>query len=283
MARKMSSVAPVDPWGALPEPSDRYGWQMLTALVGLAGVTGQIIGEQPESLLVVGPSGSGKTAILGRYHFPTGDPRNPHLMHTTNLSAWGLQGILKIDVPRGITHLVIPEMQTLMLRKSGVWQGLHGLLLPAMEEGVGIIRNGPENLDLGGARLGLIGAITHDSFLRNRSELMSSGFLSRVLVVYWMRSIDDVLKSQLRYSAGDKAELEPIHVEFRGRQNVAITREADNGVIDLAHSYDAGNAYRAARRFRALAKAIAYTNGESIASRIHVEALASFAPLWQEP
>jgi hypothetical protein len=256
---------------------------MLSALVGLFTVTGQITNEQPESLLIVGPSGSGKSAIVGRYHFPTGDPRNPHILHVTNISAWGLQETLKNDVPRGITHLVIPEMQTLMLRKNGVWQGLHGLLLPAMEEGVGVIRNGPLPLDLGGARVGLIAAITYDSYLRNRADLVSTGFLSRVLVVYWMRSIEDVFRSQMRLSAGDTEELDKIHVDIRGRKNVGITGAADRAIIDFTHSTDPANAYRTQRRFRAIAKAIAYNNGESIASEIHVEALRTFAPLWQEP
>lgn len=265
----------------LPEPTDRRSWHLISALVGLVTVTGKIDGEQPESLLLVGPSGCGKSAILNRYKVTTTDAANSHIMTLTNFSAWGLEQVLLDEVPRGRTHIIAPELQTLMLRQRGVWDNLTGLLLPALEEGVGDMRVGPNVKAFNGARIGLIGAITVDAYQQNRGALRESGLLSRMLTVRWQRDRDDVLRSQLRHNAGDHSELEKIHIDLRGRVRVGITREALDDVTHYAHEIEPGNPLRAARRFRALAKAIAYTTGEDTATAAHSAALREFARFWK--
>lgn len=276
MARKSP-----EPWLSLPEPTDRRAWQLLTSLVGLITVTGRIHGERPESLLIVGPSGCGKTELLRRYDFSDNDPRNQHVIFAANLSAWGLSEILLNAVPRGVSHLIAPEMQTLMLRQGKVWDALAGLLLPALEEGVGDVYNGPNKKSYGGARVGLIGAITTDAFNGNRGDMRESGLLSRMLVVHWQRDSDNIFRSQIRANAGDTAELEKVHVEFQGKINVHITRAVADAITRYAHEVEPLNAYRAARRFRALAKSVAYLAGKESATTEHVAQLREFAQFWK--
>lgn len=268
-------------WDKMPEPTDRRDWHLLTALVGLVTVTGRIEGERPESMLIVGPSGSGKTAMLNRFHFPNGDARNPHVLPLTNLSGWGLEGVLLEDVPRGVSHIIVPEMQTLMLRQRGVWDRLAGVLLPALEEGVGNVRNGPKVVAFNGAKIGLIGAITADAYNNNLGDMRESGLLSRMLIVRWDRIREDVLKSQLRHNAGDVSELEKVHIESRGRVHVSITREALDDVTYYAHEVEPGNPHRGRRRLAAIAKAIAYTEGETQTTINHTRALRQFARFWK--
>lgn len=274
---KRKTVALFD---GLPEPFDRRRWHLASALIGLITVTGKLADERPESLLIVGPSGSGKTALLDRYKRSKSDPANPHIVRITNLSQWGLRNTLKEDVPRGVSHIIAPELQTLMLRTRGVWDNLTGLLLPALEEGVGEMRVGPEHLDFEGAKIGLIGAITLDAYRANKGALHDSGLLSRMLVMRWERAREDILKSQLRYNVGDDSELEQIHIELHGRAHVAITREALDDVTYYAHDIEPGNPLRAARRFRALAKALAHIHGENRATLAHTKALREFAQFW---
>lgn len=275
MARKRN------PWDGLDIPSDRREWELLSGLIGLVTLTGRIEGERPESLLIVGPSGAGKSALLDRYHFPAGDARNPHIMRLTNLSAWGLSGALLDDVPRGATHIIVPEMQTLMLRQRGVWDNLVGLLLPAMEEGVHDIRVGPKTTSFNGARIGLIGAITDGAFNDNRGALRESGLLSRMLVVQWRRDRENILASQLRANAGDLTELTKIHVDLKGKVSVNITRAAADAATRFAHEVEPVNPFRGARRVKALAKAVAYLAGEETATEQHVEALRAFLGFWK--
>jgi hypothetical protein len=277
VTRKRSTV----PWELLPEPNDRRDWQLLSSLVGIVTVTGRIIGERPESLLIVGPSGCGKTELLRRYDFRDTDPRNQHIIFAANLSAWGLSEILLQAVPRGVSHLIAPEMQTLMLRQGKVWDALAGLLLPALEEGVGDVYNGPVKKSYEGARVGLIGAITTDAYNMNRGDLRESGLLSRMLVVHWRRDPENVLRSQLRANAGDTAEIEKVHVELQGRIHVNISHQVADVITRYAHEVEPLNAYRAARRFRALSKAIAYLEGREAVTKEHVTQLREFARFWK--
>lgn len=268
-------------WDGLPEPNDRRDWNLLCSLIGLVTVTGRIEGERPESLLIVGPSGCGKSAMLKRFEIGASDAANSHIMPLTNLSSWGLQEVLLQDVKRGVSHIFAPELQTLMLRQRGVWDNLAGMLLPALEEGVGDIRNGPKVLSFGGAQIGLVGCITVEAFNSNRGDMRESGLLQRMLTVRWDRVREDVLKSQLRFNAGDYSELEKIHINLRGRSHVNITREAVDNLTHYAHEVEPGNPLRGTRRFRALAKAIAYVQSQDTATIEHAQALRQFARFWK--
>lgn len=279
--RRVATRTATAAYDALPVPADRADWHLLTLLIGLTTVTGRLAGEQPESLLIVGASGAGKSALLNRYCSLASDAINPHIVRLTNLSSMGLQRILENDVPRGVTHVIVPEMQTLMLRQRGVWDNLVGLLLPALEEGVYDTAVGPHLKSFGGARIGLIGAITQTAYRSNYNALRESGLLSRMLPVLWERQRENILWSQLRHNAGDNSEMESIHVHLTGSRNVTITRAALDDVARYAHDIEPGNVFRAARRFRALAKALAYVNGDSEATEDHTRALRAFAQFWK--
>lgn len=268
-------------WDGLPEPTDRKDWQLLSTLIGLVTVTGRLHGERPESLLVVGPSGCGKTEMLRRYDFQDLDPRNQHLIFASNLSSWGLSQILLEAVPRGVSHLIAPEMQTLMLRQGKVWDALAGLLLPALEEGVGDVYNGPQKKSYGGAKIGIIGAITTEAYNDNRGDMRASGLLERMLVVHWNRLPENTLRSMLRANAGDKCEIDKVHVELKGRIDVNITHAVADYISRYAHEVEPRNSYRAARRFRALAKSVAYLQGEENVTETHVAQLREFAKFWK--
>lgn len=258
-------------------PSDRLRWEQLSYLMGCMTVTGRIEGIGPQSLLIVGPSSAGKSAMINRYNQAG---VNTHLMFLTAISMMGLQSVLRERVPK-VTHLMIPEFQSLVLRKKSVWEGLLGLLLPAMEEGVGELYNGPRLESYHGARLGLVSGITHSAFLSVLPQLSESGFLSRVLVCHLNRSSVDALLARQAANAGDVSELRKIVVNLPSRPfHVRISSRLADAIDVYAHGVDPNGIHRTAKRFAGIVKAAAWLDGKSEVSDRHWDFIRSLEELW---
>lgn len=262
-------------------PTDRRRWDELSWLIGLCAASGRIADARPVSVLVVGPPGSGKTEMLHRYQAKAGEARNTMLAFASQASAWGVHGILKESVPRGVTHLVVPELQTLILRKNTVWASFIGLMLQAMEEGIGDTYNGPKKISYGNARLALIAGITTDAWYAEANELTSRGFTSRVLVCRWQRSPENTVASQLCANAGDRVEIEPITIDFPKRATVDIPTDLANTIVHYAAETDADNQRRTAKRLITLCKVIAVIDHQDHVTREHWDRLRSVEWCWR--
>lgn len=263
-----------------PLPHDRKDWQALSALIGLVSVTGMLEGQRPQSIMVVGAPASGKSVLLERYLARAGDLVNPHLQFTTSVTQMGIRQILaKQHRP---THLVVPEFQTLILRKSHVWDTLLGILLPAMEEGITDFWSGAEKVQFHGAKIGLIAAMTTAALQEHQEMLTKSGFLSRMLVVHLNRSPDDALRARKCANAGDHSELRKIHVSLPSRPvRVSLSRRLADRIDDYAAQLNPHELHRESNRFQALTRAVAYVQGSREAQGKHFDWLLQWEELWR--
>jgi hypothetical protein len=265
---------------ALPLPTDRDRWQMLTYIVGAVSVTGRLEDGRPQSLLIIGPPSSGKSALLERYLPPEGMPLNQHMIFATSASQWGIRGILERQVPR-VTHLVIPEFQALTLRKSAVWDSFLGIMLPAMEEGVKDFYVGPKREQFHGARLGLITSVATTAFQDVQPQLSQSGFLSRLLVVHLNRTPENALKARRCYNAGDHSELRKVYVSLPNRPiKVRLASRLADIIDTYAHALNSAEVHRVGNRFQALAKAAAFLDGKSEVQERHWDHIKRCEALW---
>ena len=261
-------------------PRDRTDWQKLTMLVGAASVTGRLEGNRPQSLLIVGPPASGKSALVERYNPPKGISHNQHMAFATSASQWGVRKILENMVQR-ITHLVVPEFQALTLRKSAVWDSFLGIMLPAMEEGVGDFYVGPKREQFDNARLGLIASIATKAFTELMPMLQSTGFLSRMLVVYLNRTPEDALAARRCYNAGDTTELKKVYVSLPQRPiRVHLPSRLADVIDEYAYGIAPSEVHRVGNRFQAFTKAVAWLNGSSEVQQKHWDFLKSCQSLW---
>jgi AAA lid domain len=263
-------------------PSDHGLWQALTTLVGLSAITGRIVGESPQSLMIVGPAGNGKSALLNRFRLPHGEEyHNSNLWYLTSASSTGITSVLQNKAVR-VTHLVAPEFQTFILRKGSVWASLLGMLLPAMAEGLHEVRNGPKMIHLGGAKLGLLAAMTYEAYQWHREQLRGTGFFDRMLVVHWHRSRDDQTLAQYLVNRGETRELTPVSLNIP-EDPIAIhcsARLADR-ITKHAAARTGSSVARGSVRLIALAKALAWTQGADEVSERHVDALFRFSVFWR--
>ena len=265
-----------------PQPTDRQLWDGLTWIIGLCAITGRIEGVRPQSLMIVGPPSSGKSELMLRYRPQDGLVMNPNMLFATSASSWGLSNILQNRVPQGVTHFVAPELQTLIKRKSHVWDAFVGLMLPAMEEGVTDIYNGPHRKRFHGARMGLITALPDDAYDENFQTLESCGLLSRLLVVRFQRTNENVLAARKAYNHGDHSELRKVDLELpKHMLAIAIAPSVADHIDLYAASLNTKEVHRASNRFTALTKAVAWLDGKAEATVDHFEALKTYERFWR--
>ena len=251
-------------------------WDRATELMKIFAMTGFIQNARPASLLLESEPGSGKTELIDRFN------KNPFLQYASDVTTRGLWPILKMAKAGACTHIVASEFQKLLLRKASVAEATLGTLCQAMEEGVGRVMVGNEVMDFGGARLGLLGAVTHDTAKKWRVNLRELGFWSRVAAFKWEMPIDQLRQVMDNISDGNmmdtssvvlKVPDSPVVVDFPR----ALSIQFKDFVLK---SFREHTVLRVFARFRTLAMACALLEDRDIVKARDVEHVVAFHPYW---
>lgn len=255
----------------------------MTELIALTLVTGGIRECAPQSLLIVGPSGSGKTTLIERFDRSDDPSFNPTTRLMGNLSQWGLRSFLRLEAPRGVSHVLAPEMQTLFMRRPDTWAAVEGLLLQMLAEGVGDYYNGPIPESYNKIKAGMVAAMTREAWLGVRDSFRRSGLASRFLVVRWNRTKIQTQKALRKRAAGKlralakvDLRLPPVKVSIRCPEKVQ-TRILD--YTNAQHGADEMN--RAFERFVALTRAAAFRRGSRTATLADWRSVLAGETFWQ--
>lgn len=253
-------------------------WDRATELIKIFAFTGYVADARPQSLLLISEPGSGKTELLDRFKL------NGFLRYASDVTSRGLYPVLKLAKQGVVTHIVATEFQKLMLRRNHTAEATLGLLCQSMEEGVGEMLIGDHPVNFGGARLGIIGAITHDTVGKWKANLRELGFWSRCAGFEWqlpMREMQDVLR---KITNADRSDLEPviltppaspIPVEFPHR----LSQQFETFVFDNFKEY---TPIRLFNRFRALAQACALLDKRDRVKACDIEKVVAFQPYWSK-
>lgn len=267
--------AKVEP-APVPFTLPKREWDRGTELVRMFVATGFVVNAQPQSLLLISEPGSGKTELVDRFN------SNGFLSYASDITSQGLYPILKMAKQGACTHLVTTEFQKLVLRKSSTAQATLGILCQAMEEGVGDVRIGERHIDFEGARIGLIGAITHESAAKWHKNLRELGFWSRCAAFKWEMPIDELRSVMRSISRGDKSDLAPIVFpsDFR-KLAVDFPEQLSEQLEDFVfRSFQKYTILRVFQRFRTLAMACAVLEGRTRVHAYDIEKVVAFLPYW---
>jgi len=252
-------------------------WHRATELIKLFVATGCVANVRPQSLLFNSEPGSGKTELLERFM------GNEQLSFASDLTSRGIHMILRKAQRGAVTHIVATEFQKFLMRKASTAENMLGTLTQALEEGVRETYIGNKLDDFGGARIGLIGAITGETLSKRRDILREVGFVSRVAIFKWGMPDEELRVVMNKISHGDETDLEsvavpmpmkPIHVELSPKLSASLQDY-------VWKSFREHTLLRLFNRFRALSMASAILNGRDIVKAEDVEFVGSYHPYWR--
>lgn len=244
----------------------RREWDRITDVVKLVATTGLVLDVvardrvEPVSFLLYGDPGTGKTALLKRFA-----ARNPTLVFRDDITWMGVLDLLEEAKHHAVSHVVFPEFQKIMQRKGDTWENTVGVLGQAIEDGVTDAQVGPRRIHLEGTRIGMISAMTGDSFEGCRGYFQSKGLLSRMIPVKWTSTLGDAKRVYRRIRRGNKRDLTNVRLPEVHYSPVKIEiKEALGEQLEKYVHQDLGMDYRDKRpvfQFRALTCAAALLRG----------------------
>ncbi len=251
-------------------------WDRATELVKMFAMTGFLRNAHPHSMLLISEPGSGKTELLERF------TQNGWMQYASDLTTRGLYPLLRMAKQEACTHVVATEFQKFFLRKSATAESTLGTLCQAMEEGVGNVLVGDKPVNFGGAQVGLIGAITHDTVAKWRAPLREYGFWSRCASFEWEMPVSELRDVMRSISRSDRSDLAPIILKAPEKKvtvefPIALSEQFENFVFQKFKEH---TLLRVFMRFRALAMACALLEGRDMVKATDVEKVVAFDPYW---
>ncbi len=248
----------------------------MTDLISLFVLTGSIQDGRPASLMLISDPGTGKTELIERFK------PNRNLSFHTDLTWKGLMPILRGARRMAVTHLVLTEFQKLFQRKMSTAENCLGTIVQAMEEGVFNVGVGG-NVDYGGIRLGLVGAITHGTMEKRIHYLNETGFLSRAVVVPWEPPENEVLEIMRRVKRGDRRDLEPVVLDRPDQPvDVAVPIRVGDLIEKFVWERYRASSLRPLMRFRSLACAQALRSGRRKVTLADWDYVEAFRDYWDK-
>lgn len=188
----MPSVNPFERWDAIAE------------LVKLCVVSTRVANiRAPLNLMLVGPPGDGKTEML---------LRASHLHHVHVLSDATYMGLCAyLDVVKdGLSScLVLPDFGSIIGRRKGTATQSVATLAAICAEGVRHVRVGRLERDFRGACASVLTAITPDDLAIHYDLINANAFLSRLFLVDFRLSWDEVDGMLVARARGDHHAVEP--------------------------------------------------------------------------
>jgi len=253
----------------------------MTELVSLVLTTGAIQKCAPQSLLLVGLPGSGKSALVERFSDDDDPSFNGKSKLVGNLSAWGLRNFLKLEAPRGVTHIIAPEFQTLFMRRQDTWAAVEGLLLQAMAEGVGDYYNGPEAESYNKAKLGIVACMTRDAYMTVRNDFQRTGLSSRFLIVRWTRTRRQIEDAIRRKAGGNFSQLSKVDLKLPAvKRSIDVQHNVKEMILRYCKETRSDEMNRAYDRFVAFAQAAAFRRGVRSATTTDWKAVLALSRFW---
>lgn len=253
-------------------------WHRVGFLVRLIVVSSRVANiEAPLNLILAGPPGDGKTRMLFRVEDV------PHVQMLSDTTYTGVCYFLEAVRDRLSSALVIPDLATIIGRRTEVAKQTIATLAMMCAEGVKTVRVGKQVRDYAGAQASILTAITFDDINANFQVLNQNAFFSRVFLIDFDLEWHELVAMMDKKTAGDRSLLKALDFSTvrRNRDGTMKVRDiilprgyalqAKQWWMTLRrHRRDRFFGFRSADAFHGLLMASAYLRGARAVTRTDV-------------
>lgn len=262
-------------------------WHLIADFLRLIYVSSRISNiEAPLNCILVGPPGDGKTKMI---------LRGEHVKHVKVLSDMTYMGVctyLRTAKEGVMSTIVVPDLGTLVGRKLDTGKQTISVLAMMCAEGVQEIAVGKRIVNYEGVTSSVISAVTPEDLTRDYQVFNQNAFLSRVFLLDFDLSINEILAMMHRKSRGDRTLLTPFKFPRLAHADAALPTKSiklpRRHAIKAIHWYeelvarrpDRAFGFRSADALQGLLMASAYLRGSYMVSERDVAFVTTFKPLW---
>lgn len=262
-------------------------WKLIAEFVRLVAISSRVKNlEAPINLALVGPPGDGKTKMLMR------SSGLPHVRVFSDLSPKGVLSFLDLVKNGFVSTLLIPDLGTVIGRKAEIGKQVISNLAMMCAEGVYQIAVYGRMKDFEGARASVMTAMTVENFVDGYRMLAQNGFTSRLFLLDFDFSAEELLHMQSRKVLGDRYLLKPFgypHARKRAglypllsvrvpQAHAATALEWWRTIMARAPEHVYG--FRTADALLGLLQASAYLHGRRRVTGEDVRMIKRFEALW---
>lgn len=252
-------------------------WESETRLLALFVASGLLRDGHAQSVLLVSPPGQGKTAMIQRFR------ALPSARSITDLTSNGVRRVMSRDDNRVIRHLLMPEFARLYSRDQRVSAQAVNLLCNLMTGDAGEELIGTSEYNFDGRQIGVIGAMTTDSYRALESAMKDTGLLSRFTVLHVNRSEEErhrVIRAIARQDAMDLSLVRWPEL-YQPPRDVVCSSAMGTVLMDWLESTSIALDERFMARLMVLVRAAALLNGRNRVTTYDVHTLMSFTPYFE--
>lgn len=265
-------------------------WRLISEFVRLIAVSTRVRNiEAPVNVALIGPPGDGKTKMILRA------AALPHVRVFSDVSPKGLFRFLDLVENGFVSTLIVPDLGTVIGRKAEIGKQVISNLAMMCAEGVHQVAVYGRMKDYKGARANLMTAMTPKNFVDAIKTMQQNAFDSRIFLVDFDFSADELRHMQSRKLLGDRALLAPFTYNRvrRGRtglfplRSVRIPRSHAATTIEwwermMANAPEHAYGFRTADALAGLLQAAAYLHGRNHVTGDDVEYIRRFEALWMK-
>lgn len=256
-------------------------WNQISDFVKIHYASGLVANARPQSVFLVARPGEGKTEMLDRFRC------NTFVDFYSDLTFQKLIPVFKKALRGHVTHICVTEFQKIITRRRSISDNTLSLLLQGMEEGVFKVAYGPQEHDLGGARLGIVAATTPRSIDRHPYLITELAIDSRAFFIDAELPVDEIREIEHRIIEGDYTALKatplPVVKDFAVEVSETLGKKVNGWVADMRKRKLRTYGMRTLTRFLHLLRGVAYLNGHKRATASDVDELYAYSHFWLEP
>lgn len=210
--------------------NELIGMEFILEILKTSCYTPAIKDGIPLSIMLIGPPGAGKSKVLLKM-------KSAQIVQCDDMTSAGLIRILERDPEGKLSHILLPDFNTVLSHKKSVSTLTITSLLGLLSDGVMSVADGRANKEVKHKPMGVLGAMTRDMWDRNAKKWEGLGLSRRFIPIHYTYCPETINKIQESIKQGKTtlAQSAPIQIESLTKQfKVEIPKKIQEDLKSLS-------------------------------------------------